>query len=150
METKNSNKQNAYNAEMVKEKPSFVFYRSYFEAIGTLSKKNRLIAYEAIAKYGLDREETEDLPLNVLAIIKMAIPNINSNHEKYYKKIKGTSQTNQKDTSVPLGEESKGEVSLPKKEYKNISPENIPIDEELESILNECLSISEQNKQVNP
>lgn len=83
MKTKDSKKQ---DVETIKEKPSFVFYRSYFEAIETLSMKNRLIAFEAITKYGLDREETMNLPPRVLAILKMAIPNINANHEKYLKK----------------------------------------------------------------
>ncbi len=35
------------------ERETFVFYRSYFDAIELLSKKNRLLAYEAIAKYAL-------------------------------------------------------------------------------------------------
>lgn len=121
MKTKDSKKQ---NVETIKEKSSFVFYRSYFEAIETLSMKNRLIAFEAIAKYGLDREETTNLPPRVLAILTMAIPNIDANHKKYFRKMKTISQASQKDTSDVFEDESIEEVLLPKKEYKNNSTEN--------------------------
>ena len=58
------------------ERETFVFYRSYFDAIELLSKKNRLLAYEAIAKYALTQEEIQDLPPQVAIILKMAKPNI--------------------------------------------------------------------------
>ena len=54
------------------ERETFVFYRSYFDAIELLSKKNRLLAYEAIAKYALTQEEIQDLPPQVAIILKMA------------------------------------------------------------------------------
>lgn len=53
------------------ERETFVFYRSYFDAIELLSKKNRLLAYEAIAKYALTQEEIQDLPPQVAIILKM-------------------------------------------------------------------------------
>ena len=56
------------------ERETFVFYRSYFDAIELLSKKNRLLAYEAIAKYALTQEEIQDLPPQVAIILKMAKP----------------------------------------------------------------------------
>lgn len=52
------------------ERETFVFYRSYFDAIELLSKKNRLLAYEAIAKYALTQEEIQDLPPQVAIILK--------------------------------------------------------------------------------
>jgi hypothetical protein len=112
MKAKDNKKQ---NAEMIKEKSSFVFYRSYFEAIETLSKKNRLVAYEAIAKYALYREETMDLPLRVLAILRMAMPNIDATHEKYFRKI---SQTSKADTSVIFEDECAEKILLPEIENK--------------------------------
>ena len=36
------------------ERGQFTFYRSYWEAIQSLPKKDRLAAYEAIAEYALD------------------------------------------------------------------------------------------------
>lgn len=65
----------------------FVFYRSYFEAIKILSKKNKLLAYEALAAYALDSTETTNLPPAVFSIVTMAIPNLDANRRKYLKKI---------------------------------------------------------------
>lgn len=119
MKTKN-NKKN--NPEIVKEIPTisrkgnFLFYDSYFEAINTLSNKNRLIAYEAIVKYALYGEETKSLPLQVLAIFKMAIPTIDSAHKNYRKRIERNSKDNAFKTT-PIFEEA---VMLPKKEKKLI------------------------------
>ena len=67
---------------------TFVFYRSYFDAIEFLSKKNRLLAYEAIAKYALNQEEIQDLPPQVAIILKMAKPNIDANIRNYNKRVK--------------------------------------------------------------
>jgi len=142
MKTKDSKEQ---NAEAIKEKPSFVFYRSYYEAIKTLSKSNRLAAYEAIAKYALYREKTVDLPIRVLPILTMAIPNIDANHEKYFRKMRGVPQTNQRDTSTLFEDECADEVLLPKKENGLIVDIS---DDEFESNLEESLSILEQNKNV--
>lgn len=69
------------------KKKGFVFYQSYFEAIQTLGMKNQLLAYKAIMRYALFQEETENLPPRVLAILKMAMPNIDGNNERYDKKI---------------------------------------------------------------
>lgn len=121
MKTKDSNKP---SVEMIKEKRSFVFYRSYYEAIETLSKSNRLAAYEAIAKYALYGEEIKDLPIRVLPIIKMAIPNIDANNEKYCRAMKKTSHASQKDTSILFEEDCAEEVLLPEKENELITENN--------------------------
>lgn len=70
------------------EKEGFLFYKSFYEAIETLSIKKQLIAYRAIAKYGLYNEAVQDLPLQVLGILKMAMPIIDANAERYNKKIR--------------------------------------------------------------
>lgn len=72
------------------KKKGFVFYESYHEAIQTLSKKNKLLAYEAITRYALYQEVMPDLPLRVSAILKIAMPNIDANHKRYSKKIAKT------------------------------------------------------------
>ncbi len=41
------------------ERKQFTFYRSYWEALCTLPKKDRLAAYEAIVTYALSGEEPE-------------------------------------------------------------------------------------------
>lgn len=43
------------------ERGQFTFYRSFWEAVKRLSKKDRLAVLEAIVVYGLDGEERQDL-----------------------------------------------------------------------------------------
>lgn len=90
------------------KKKGFVFYQSYFEAIQTLGKKNQLLAYDAIMKYALFQEEVENLPSRVLAILKVAMPNIDRNNERYNKKV-----NNEHDNVSDFDKISKKKVSLP-------------------------------------
>jgi len=112
--------------ELEIKKKSFVFYISYFEAIQTLSQKHRLIAFEAIAKYALYGEEPVNLPLRVLAILKMSIPNIDSSHQRYLRQVKRTLQkeienipaifkelVSQKDDDIKVERNSDEEFVLP-------------------------------------
>ena len=69
------------------KKKGFVFYASYYEAIQTLSVKNKLLAYEAITRYALYQDVMPNLPSRVLAILMVAMPTIDSNFEKYNKKV---------------------------------------------------------------
>ena len=50
------------------KKKGFIFYASYYEAIQTLSLKNKLLAYEAITRYALYQDVIPDLPPRVLAL----------------------------------------------------------------------------------
>ena len=94
------------------KKKGFVFYASYYEAIQTLSLKNKLLAYEAITRYALYQDVMPNLPSRVLAILMVAMHTIDSNFEKYNKKVaktqKGMSEfdeiTNKK-VDLPLKEE---------------------------------------------
>ena len=72
------------------KKKGFVFYASYYEAIQTLSLKNKLLAYEAITRYALYQDVMPNLPSRVLAILMVAMPTIDSNFEKYNKKVAKT------------------------------------------------------------
>lgn len=45
------------------ERGQFTFYRSFWEAVKTLSKKDRLAVLEAIIRFALDGEETGELTL---------------------------------------------------------------------------------------
>lgn len=64
------------------KKESFIFYRSFFNAIEKLSKRNKLIAYEAVVKYGLNQEMVENLPTGASIVQEMAIAQIKANHKK--------------------------------------------------------------------
>jgi len=97
---------------------SFIFYRSFYKAIETLSSKNRLIAYDAIIRYAFYGEEPTDLQPRVFAIFTMAMPQIDANRKKFLKRIANTPQTNNNET-IAIFEE---EVPLPKKEKEIIIP----------------------------
>jgi len=117
--TKNSKKQDLNTTD--KTIRGFIFYLSYFEAIETLSKKNRLIAYETIVKYALYGKEPINLPKVVLSIFTIAKPNIDANYRKYLKKGKSKSQT------IDSSEEELIEkVPLPKKKCKSNSVDEFP------------------------
>ena len=45
--------------EKDKSKDSFIFYRSFSEAMGELTESDQLVLYRAIVRYGLDADEPE-------------------------------------------------------------------------------------------
>lgn len=68
---------------------SFVFYRGHYDAIQVLSKKNQLIAYDAIAKYALYNElEMEKLPKQVVGLLRVMIPNIDAAIRNYDRRVR--------------------------------------------------------------
>ena len=75
------------------KKKGFLFFSSIYDAIETLSKKNKLIAYEAIMRYAIKREEPENLPKQVLSIFLMVKPLLDSNAEKYEKSLEKKKQS---------------------------------------------------------
>lgn len=70
------------------KRDSFIFYRSFFEAIETLNEKDQLIIYKAICGYGIDGIEPELTGLNnsIFTLIK---PQLNSNNKKFIDGSKG-------------------------------------------------------------
>lgn len=91
---------------------SFVFYRSYYKAILTLSMKNRLKVYDAIVEYALNHKIPEDLPKHALGIFEMVKPNVDACNRNYFKRIE---RKKQKDTSN-FGREVNEKVLLPEME----------------------------------
>lgn len=65
------------------------FFGSFKDAIDTLGPRNKLLAYEVLSEYGLDNIRRENLPKDVEAIIRMAIPQINASHRRYREGMKG-------------------------------------------------------------
>lgn len=102
-------------------KESFVFYRANYDAIQVLSKKNQLIAYDAIVKYGLYREvEWEKLPKQVFAILKVIVPNIDACNRRYNNKV-NMAQKRVEDFDSLLDEK----VVLPKKKSSSTMSDNL-------------------------
>ena len=63
---------------------SYVFYRSFFDAIKKLSAKERLATYEALMYYALDGVLPEKLSDKVSIIFLMAKPQLDANTKKIY------------------------------------------------------------------
>ncbi len=75
--------ENLKNEEKIcEEKDSFIFYRSFFEALQDLKDKERLKVYDAICKLALNEIDTDltGIPKTVFTLIK---PQILSNTKKY-------------------------------------------------------------------
>lgn len=73
---------------MDEKKESFIFYRSFFEALQDLKDKERLKVYDAICNLALDEKDTKlnGLPKTIFTLIR---PQILSNTEKYKNGKKG-------------------------------------------------------------
>ena len=70
------------------ERQSFVFYRSFYEAISDLPDADRLACYEALMAYALDGVEPKDKGV-VSAIYKSMKPQIDANNRRYINGCKG-------------------------------------------------------------
>ena len=101
----------------------FILYRSFYEAIKTLSNKNQLIAYDTIMRYAFNGEEPTDLRPRVSAIFTMAKPQIDANRKKRLKKMESNFQTMRRDNSIP-DEETIEKIVLPRKESKTETNNN--------------------------
>lgn len=67
---------------------SFIFYRSFFESFEGLSKKDRLILFEAVCNYALNDIEPElnGIPLSIFKLLK---PQLDANIRRYENGCKG-------------------------------------------------------------
>ncbi|MBR2526569.1 hypothetical protein IKE67_08915 [bacterium] len=63
-------------------KDSFIFYRSFFEAIKDLDDKKRLKMFDSIAKLALENEETDDLNGVCKQLFILIKPQILANEQK--------------------------------------------------------------------
>lgn len=78
---------NEKNVEKIRE--SFIFYRSFFEAIEELDDKKRLKMYDSIAKLALKNEETDDLKGICKQLFTLIKPQITANNKRYEDGKKG-------------------------------------------------------------
>ena len=66
----------------------FVFYRSFFECFSNLSKKDKLVLFDALCNYALNDVEPE-LVGTPAAIFKLLKPQIDANNRRYENGKKG-------------------------------------------------------------
>ena len=83
---------------------SFIFYRSFYDAINELPKENQADTYSAIAKYALDQEETELTGISK-AIFSLVKPQLDANYKKYEngKQKKSKTEANDKQKGSKTG-----------------------------------------------
>ena len=66
----------------------FVFYRSFFESFSDLSKKDKLVLFDALCNYALNGIEPE-LTGTPSAIFKLLKPQVDANTRRYENGLKG-------------------------------------------------------------
>ena len=83
---------------------SFIFYRSFYDALNELPKENQADTYRAIAKYALDQEETELTGISK-AIFSLVKPQLDANYKKYEngKQKKSKTEANDKQKRSKTG-----------------------------------------------
>lgn len=72
----------------MEQRDSFIFYRSFFEAVSKLKKGDQCEALLAICDYALNGNERE-LSGAAAAIFMLAKPNLDANKKKYENGKKG-------------------------------------------------------------
>ena len=83
---------------------SFIFYRSFYEAISELPKENQADTYDAIMQYALNQEEVELTGVSK-AIFSLVKPQLDANYKKYEngKQKKSKAEAKQKQTKSKVG-----------------------------------------------
>lgn len=112
---------------------SFIFYRSFYEAIQDLPKENQLELYNAIAQYSLNFEEPA---LNGLSntIFKLIKPQLDANTKRFINGKKGAEHgkkggrpKNEKPQNNPTGDKENNPTETPNKNVnvnKNVNKNN--------------------------
>ena len=94
---------------------SFVFYRSFAEALKALPEEEKNKAIDYIIAYALDDEEPEELEGIAVAVFKLVKPQIDANNKRFENGCKGGAPTgNQNARKQP-----KNNLETTKKQPKN-------------------------------
>lgn len=93
---------------------SFIFYRSFYEAISELPKENQADTYDAIMQYALNQREIELTGISK-AIFSLVKPQLDANYKKYEN---GKQKKSKKEAKVKQNE-SKAETNVNDNENVN-------------------------------
>jgi len=97
----------------------FVFYRSFYESFSDLSKKDKLILFDALCNYALNDIEPE-LTGTPSAIFKLLKPQVDANNRRYENGCKGgRPKANQTETK-PKPNNNLNETKLKPKEQDKV------------------------------
>lgn len=95
---------------------SFIFYRSFYEAISELPKENQADTYDAIMQYALNQKEIELTGISK-AIFSLVKPQLDANYKKYEN---GKQKKSKKEAKVKQNE-SKTETNVNDNENVNVN-----------------------------
>lgn len=95
---------------------SFIFYRSFYEAISELPKENQADTYDAIMQYALNQKEIELTGISK-AIFSLVKPQLDANYKKYEN---GKQKKSKKEAKVKQNE-SKAETNVNDNENENVN-----------------------------
>lgn len=120
---------NAEDVTVVKRKDSFVFYKSFFDAMERIEDK--ALAYEclrAMCNYAFYGEIPEDPPLAVGIVFDMMKPQLDANHERYVNGCKGGRPKKNTDMEEPSDSDGDSTTSYldsdkPEAEQKRLAKE---------------------------
>ena len=101
---------------------SFIFYRSFYEAISELPKENQADTYNAIMQYALDQEEIELTGISK-AIFSLVKPQLDANYKKYEngKQKKSKTEAKQKQIKSKTGTNVNENVNVNVNDNDNVS-----------------------------
>lgn len=109
---------------------SFIFYRSFYEAVADLSREEKSIVYDAVFEYALNRKEIRlsGIPKAIFTLIK---PQLDANHKRFIDGHKGAKFGNLGADAGKLGGRPRknpplGGYTKPPTGVKNNPPQNPP------------------------
>ena len=110
----------------------FVFYRSFFESFEDLSKKDKLILFDALCNYALNDIEPE-LTGVPAAIFKLLKPQVDANNRRYEngkkggrpKETKDKPKQNQTETKDKPKEQVKDKDKVKVKDKDKVQPQGL-------------------------
>ena len=111
--TKGANKK-----QPTEQRESFVFYRSFKDAMEVLNDTDKLIVYEAIADYALNMQEPHlsGFPRSLFTLIK---PQLDANWRRYENGKRGAEHGAKGGAPIGNANASKGNTTTPKQPQNN-------------------------------
>lgn len=100
---------------------SFVFYRSFYEAIKLLPKKYQHICFQQLCEYALNDKPLDGLPGTVEAILKSFKPQIDANNRRYENGLKGGRPKQKQDETKVKPNHNQTKTKAKRNENENVN-----------------------------
>lgn len=136
------------------DRDSFVFYRSFYEALQNVPKKNRAEVYEAVFAYVFESSEPSVSGVT-RALWELIRPQLDASQKRYENSMKGAEYGKKgaeygklggrpKKEKTPL----KGDIEKPPKRGKDQNPLNVNVNENVNVNDNVNVNVSDPDKQT--